>query len=153
MIFVQALERRFFGLAPASYHADTLLLYALACAHASFTARLGGTLRVHRSARERDEADRTTWLAHSAPIPTTPPLSSASSITTSSSAASKPRAHTLALDALKFGDGGGIGKARRCAALEREARGGVASPAQRQHVFVFQSTEPSLARSTMFQSF
>jgi hypothetical protein len=38
------------------------------------------------------------------------------------------REHLAALDAKKLGDGGGIGKARRCAALEREAAAACIGP-------------------------
>jgi tetratricopeptide (TPR) repeat protein len=87
-----------------------------------------GLSRVHRVARERDEADRAMARALNADPRYAPALVTELYNDLAFGRLETAREHLAALDAKKLGDGGGIGKARRCAALEREAAAACIGP-------------------------
>ena len=87
-----------------------------------------GLSRVHRIARERDETDRAMARALNADPNYVPALVSELYNDLAFGRVETAREHLAALDARKLGNGGGIGKARRCAALEREAAAACIGP-------------------------
>ncbi len=87
-----------------------------------------GLSRVHRIARERDAADRAMARALNADPNYAPALVTELYTDLAFGRIETAREHLAALDARKLGDGGGIGKARRCAALERDAAAACIGP-------------------------